>query len=40
MKLKQQELTPLYVDYVKANAWDGKLPSTMTSGSGTFLNIK
>jgi len=40
MKLKQQELTPLYVEYVKANSWDGKLPSTMTSGSGTFLNIK
>jgi regulator of protease activity HflC (stomatin/prohibitin superfamily) len=40
MKLKQQELTPLYVEYVKANSWDGKLPTTMTSGSGTFLNIK
>ncbi len=40
MKLKQQELTPLYVDYVKANSWDGKLPSTMAGGAGTFLNIK
>jgi regulator of protease activity HflC (stomatin/prohibitin superfamily) len=40
MKLKQQELTPLYVEYVKANSWDGKLPSTMAGGSGTFLNIK
>lgn len=40
MKLKQQELTPLYVDYVKWNSWDGKLPSTMAGGSGTLLNIK
>lgn len=40
MKLKQQELTPLYVEYVKANSWDGKLPTTMAGSSGTFLNIK
>lgn len=40
MRLKQQELTPLYVDYLKAQAWDGKLPTTMAGGSGTFLNIK
>lgn len=40
MKLKQQELTPLYVEYVKAQAWNGKLPTTMAGGSGTFLNIK
>lgn len=40
VKLKQQELTPLYVEYVKWNSWDGKLPSTMAGGSGTLLNIK
>ena len=40
MKLKQQELTTLYVEYVKVQSWDGKLPSTVASGSGTFLNIK
>ncbi len=40
MKIKQKELTPLYVEFVKASAWDGKLPSTMAGGSGTFLNIK
>ncbi len=40
MKIKQRELTPLYVEYVKAQAWDGKLPKTMTGSSGTFLNIK
>lgn len=40
MKIKQRELTPLYVEYVKANAWDGKLPTTVAGGTGTFLNIK
>jgi regulator of protease activity HflC (stomatin/prohibitin superfamily) len=40
IKLKQQELTPVYIEYVKAQAWDGKLPSTMAGSSGTFLNIK
>ena len=40
MKIKQKELTPLYVEFIKASAWDGKLPTTMAGGSGTFLNIK
>lgn len=40
IKLKQQELTPMYIEYLKAQTWDGKLPSTMTGSSGTFLNIK
>lgn len=40
MKIKQKELTPLYVEFIKASAWDGKLPSTVAGGSGTFLNIK
>lgn len=40
MKLKQAQLTPLYIEYLKAQAWNGVLPTTVTSGSGTFLNIK
>jgi hypothetical protein len=40
MKIKQKELTPLYVEFIKASAWDGKLPTTMDGSSGTFLNIK
>jgi regulator of protease activity HflC (stomatin/prohibitin superfamily) len=40
MKLKQKEITPLYIEYLKAQAWDGKLPTTVAGGSGTFLNIK
>jgi len=40
MKIKQRELTPLYVEFIKAQTWDGKLPTTVAGGSGTFLNIK
>jgi hypothetical protein len=40
IKIKQSELSPLYIEYLKANAWDGKLPTTVAGGSGTFLNIK
>ena len=40
IELKQQKITPMYIEYLKANAWDGKLPTTMAGSSGTFLNIK
>jgi len=40
MKIKQKELTPLYVEFIKASAWDGKLPTTVAGNSGTLLNIK
>lgn len=40
IKIKQNQLSPLYIEYVKQNAWDGKLPTTVTGGSGTLLNIK
>ena len=33
MKLKQREITPLYIEYLKAQAWDGKLPTTIAGGS-------
>jgi regulator of protease activity HflC (stomatin/prohibitin superfamily) len=40
MKIKQRELTPIYVEYVKWSNWDGKLPTTIAGNSGTLLNIK
>lgn len=40
IKLKQSELTPMYIEYTKATKWDGVLPTTVAGGSGTFLNIK
>jgi hypothetical protein len=40
IKIKQNQLSPLYIEYIKWNAWDGKLPTTVAGGSGTLLNIK
>lgn len=41
MKKKQLQLSPLYVDYIKANNWDGKLPTTIWGGAGnTMFNLK
>ena len=40
IKIKQTELSPLYIEYLKAQAWDGKLPTTVAGSSGMFLNIK
>lgn len=40
MQLKQEKLTPMYIEFLKAQKWDGALPSTIAGGSGTFLNIK
>lgn len=40
MKLKQKEISSLYVEFLKAQKWDGKLPTTVAGNSGTFLNIK
>jgi regulator of protease activity HflC (stomatin/prohibitin superfamily) len=40
IRLKQQELTPQYIEYTKWGKWDGHLPQTMTGNSGTLLNIK
>jgi hypothetical protein len=40
MDLTQQKLTSLYVEYKKVEKWDGKMPTTVAGGSGTFLNIK
>ena len=39
IRLKQQVVTPTYVEYIKASSWDGKLPSVMTGSGGTMLNI-
>jgi regulator of protease activity HflC (stomatin/prohibitin superfamily) len=40
IKIKQEKLTPMYIEYLKANAWNGVLPTTVAGSSGTFLNIK
>jgi regulator of protease activity HflC (stomatin/prohibitin superfamily) len=40
IKIKQRELTPNYIEYIKWSNWDGKLPTTVTGNSSTLLNIK
>ena len=39
IKIKQEKLTPMYIEYLKASTWDGKLPTTVAGGSGLFLNL-
>lgn len=41
MKLKQQQLNTTYVDYIRAQRWNGVLPTTsLGNGTGTLLNLK
>jgi hypothetical protein len=40
MKIKQRELTPLYVEFLKAQKWNGSLPTTVAGNGGLFMNIK
>ncbi len=39
IRLKQLTLTPIYVDYLKVNKWDGVLPTVQAGGNGLMLNI-
>ncbi|AZI66602.1 hypothetical protein EIB71_02405 [Kaistella daneshvariae] len=40
ISLKQQEITPTYVEYQRVLKWDGVMPATMLGdGSGTLLNV-
>lgn len=39
IKIKQNQITPMYIEYLKAQAWDGKLPTTIAGGSSMFLNV-
>lgn len=39
IKIKQNQLTPMYIEYLKAQAWDGKLPTTIAGNAGMFLNV-
>ena len=40
IKLKQEKLNPMYIEFLKATKWNGALPTTVAGSSGTFLNIK
>lgn len=36
---KQVSLTPEYIEFIKAQKWDGKYPSTMAGGSGLLMQL-
>ncbi len=41
ISLKQQEITPTFVEYQRVLKWDGVMPTTVLgSGSNTLLNVK
>ncbi len=41
MKKKKQELTPLYIEYIKVTAWNGINPTTVLgSGNSTMVQVK
>ncbi len=41
MHIKQMQLTPLYVEYMKIQKWDGKTPTTVLgNGTTTMVNVK
>ena len=40
VRKEQQYLTPMYIEYIKTQRWDGKYPTTMLGGNvSTLLNI-
>lgn len=40
-RIKQQQLTPIYVEYLKIQKWDGTLPSTVLGNTnGVMVNMK
>jgi regulator of protease activity HflC (stomatin/prohibitin superfamily) len=40
IRIQQRQLTPIYVDWIKASSWDGKLPTTILSGGVPMINLK
>ncbi len=40
IKLKQAEITPTYVEFIKWSSWDGKLPETMLGSNTSVLMNK
>jgi regulator of protease activity HflC (stomatin/prohibitin superfamily) len=40
IRIRQGQITDQYIEYIKAEKWDGRLPSTVAGGgSGLFLNL-
>jgi regulator of protease activity HflC (stomatin/prohibitin superfamily) len=39
IQLKQQMVTPTYVEFIKWSNWNGELPGVMAGGNGLLLNV-
>lgn len=39
IQLKQQVVTPTYVEFIKWSNWNGELPGVMAGGNGLLLNV-
>jgi regulator of protease activity HflC (stomatin/prohibitin superfamily) len=40
VRKEQQYLTPMYIEYIRTQRWDGKYPTTMLGGNtSTLLNL-
>ena len=39
-RLLTQSLSPMILDYMKINKWNGKLPTTSLGSTGALINIK
>ena len=42
IKIKQEQLksSSLYIEYLKAQRWDGKMPQVVGTGSGLIIDLK
>lgn len=40
MRAQQKQLSPLYVDYIRASTWNGVLPTTILGNGQTLFNLK
>jgi len=41
IRVKQEQLrkSPQYIEYIKAEAWDGKMPQVVSGGSGLIIDL-
>jgi regulator of protease activity HflC (stomatin/prohibitin superfamily) len=39
MKLKQREITPLYIEFIKATNWNGAYPTTIAGNSSLLMSL-
>lgn len=41
LEIKQKKLSPIYIEYMRAQRWDGKLPTTVLgNGGSSIINLK